>query len=377
MSRTTSASARIGSRRRRSSSIAAWVLRPFASGCRWRVSENRRMRTSSLASRKKTCGRMPRPSSAPRIASIRRLGVAGAHVEDDRRPGEPLRVLHDQLGEIRQELAGQVVDDRVREVLEQLRRRRLAAARQAAQQDDVRPGASPPSGVATSSAIGGVRIRYRPVRRMNQIVPSNSRYSVMPSTIGLTRSPPGVSDRREDRDDQDDASPARPAEPLRRHDPDPRQADEQDRELHEDAEGQEQRRHEVEVAPDVDRRLDALPEELRAGTARRTAGRCTRSRRRGRRTPARAGSTAGRRRRSDRASGPGAMNRQRCHSITGIARMIPTTSEIWSRIAKPSPISMLDQRDVGRQRRRRNVDDLVAEREPDRRRRRRSRGSTR
>src|SRR5438093_339886 len=69
VSRTTSASSRTGSSSRRSSAIELAVPRWSAKGCRWRVSENRRMRTSSRASRKKTWGRMPRPSSAPRIAA--------------------------------------------------------------------------------------------------------------------------------------------------------------------------------------------------------------------------------------------------------------------------------------------------------------------
>ena len=65
---TTSASERTGSSRRRSSAIELAIPRWSASGWRWRVSEKRRIRTSSRASRKKTCGRIPRPSSAPRIA---------------------------------------------------------------------------------------------------------------------------------------------------------------------------------------------------------------------------------------------------------------------------------------------------------------------
>ena len=42
------------------------------------------------------------------------------------------RLVGDELGQLRQQLARQVVDDGVAEVLEQLRGGRLAAARQAA-----------------------------------------------------------------------------------------------------------------------------------------------------------------------------------------------------------------------------------------------------
>ena len=64
-------------------------------------------------------------------AAHRRQGqgrVAGAHVEDDRHPFEALAVLRDELGQVGQQLTGQVVDAGVAEVLEQLRRGRLAAA---------------------------------------------------------------------------------------------------------------------------------------------------------------------------------------------------------------------------------------------------------
>ncbi len=39
-------------------------------------------------------------------------GVAGSDVEDDRRPAESLPVLRDELGQVGQQLAGQVVDER-------------------------------------------------------------------------------------------------------------------------------------------------------------------------------------------------------------------------------------------------------------------------
>ena len=69
VSRTTSACGadRVEQRRARAA-IDAAIPRSSASGWRWRVSLNRRMRTSSRASRKMITGRIPRPSSAPRIA---------------------------------------------------------------------------------------------------------------------------------------------------------------------------------------------------------------------------------------------------------------------------------------------------------------------
>jgi hypothetical protein len=90
------------------------------------------MRTSSRASRKMTCGRIPRPSSAPRIAP----NASGASPDRTSSTIATARTARDrghELGELGQQLAGQVVDDGVAEVLEQLRRGRLAAAREAAE----------------------------------------------------------------------------------------------------------------------------------------------------------------------------------------------------------------------------------------------------
>ena len=92
-----------------------------------------------------TCGRIPRPSSAPRIAAERERRVAGPHVEHDRDLGEALAVGRDELGKVGQQLAGQVVDDGVAEVLEQLRRGGLAAAGQAA--DDAIDGRARSRGI--------------------------------------------------------------------------------------------------------------------------------------------------------------------------------------------------------------------------------------
>ena len=70
------------------------------------------------------------------MAASASVGVAGPDVEHDGDPREPLAVGRDELGEVRQELAGQVVDDRVAEVLEELGGRGLAAAGQPAEDDD-------------------------------------------------------------------------------------------------------------------------------------------------------------------------------------------------------------------------------------------------
>ena len=107
-----------------------------AQRCRWRVSLNRRMRTSSLASRNTTRGLMPDPPA--RRASPR---APGSHRPSAHRPrSRPARTARrsedDELGQVGQQLAGQVVDDRVAEVLEELGRRGLAAAGQPGQDHD-------------------------------------------------------------------------------------------------------------------------------------------------------------------------------------------------------------------------------------------------
>ena len=105
--------------------------RSSASGWRWRVSENRRIRASSLASRKMITGRIPRPSSAPRIAP-KASGTSPVRTSSTIAvAGEAQRILRHEVREIAEQLAGQVVDHDVAEVLEQLRGRGLAAAGQA------------------------------------------------------------------------------------------------------------------------------------------------------------------------------------------------------------------------------------------------------
>ncbi len=62
--------------------------------------------------------------------------VAAPDVDDDGDAGEPFPLDGDQLGQLDQQLARHVVDDRVAQVLEELRGRGLAATRQAAEEDD-------------------------------------------------------------------------------------------------------------------------------------------------------------------------------------------------------------------------------------------------
>ena len=173
-------------------------------------------RTSSRASRKRhrAGSRGPRARRAsPRTRAARRPRGRPARS----RPGEPARVVGDELGEVGQELARQVVDDRVAEVLEQLRRGRLAAAREAADDDDVRvrsPAVAADRGRragrrAVASTSIARRGRLRAVRRDERRCPRTGRTSCSPRTVGLTRSPPGVSDRRKDGDPRIDEPPGR------------------------------------------------------------------------------------------------------------------------------------------------------------------------
>ena len=103
------------------------------SGWRWRVS--REAPDQDLVARLEEEHLRPDPAALERAAHRRERErrVAGPHVEHDRDPREALRVADDELGQLRQELARQVVDDGVAEVLEELRGGGLAAARQAAE----------------------------------------------------------------------------------------------------------------------------------------------------------------------------------------------------------------------------------------------------
>ena len=131
------------------------IPRSSASGWRWRVSEKRRIRTSSRASRKMITGPDPPPLQRAAHGAERERDVAGAHVEDDRGAREPQRVAREQVREVREQLAGQVVHDDVAEVLEQLRGRRLAAAGQPGDDDDLlRPARRSPSAAALAGPAG-------------------------------------------------------------------------------------------------------------------------------------------------------------------------------------------------------------------------------
>ena len=177
--------------------------------------------------------------------------------------------------------------------------------------------------------------RHLPLRRIATIVSSNRMYIVTPRTVGLTRSPPGVATAAKI------AIPrmiiaARRSEPRGGHDPDPRQGVQHDRELHQEPEGEEQRRHEVEVGRRGEMGDDLVVREPQQEAASRTAGSRRRSRRRGRRRTGPAGSTAG----APcfcASSGPGATNAQSWYSSTGIARMIPTTIAIRIVMENASP----------------------------------------
>ena len=130
----------------------------------------------------------PDPAALERAAHRRQRErrVAGPDVEDDRHAREPLAIGRDELGQVGQQLTGQVVDDGVAEVLEQLGGGRLAAAGQPADDHDGRLG----HGVRRCARVG--LAGHRPLRLMNRIVSSYRRYIVPPRTNGLTRSPPGV-----------------------------------------------------------------------------------------------------------------------------------------------------------------------------------------
>ena len=68
----------------------------------------------------------------------REVRVTGADVEHDGDAGEALAVRGHEIGQVRQQLTRQVVDDDVAEILEQLGRGGLAAPGQAAHHDDGR-----------------------------------------------------------------------------------------------------------------------------------------------------------------------------------------------------------------------------------------------
>ena len=174
--------------------------RSSASGWRCRVSEKRRIRTSSRASRKMITAAGCRAPRARRASRRTRAATSPARTSRTiavraKRRGS----LATQVREVGQQLARQVVDDDVAEVLEQLRRRGLAAARQAGDDDDLlgavlaRRRSARVAGVAASPRSRSPRpgrpaprpaARYLPLRRMKKMVPSNRMYIVSPGRSG-------------------------------------------------------------------------------------------------------------------------------------------------------------------------------------------------
>ena len=145
--------------------------------------------------------------------------VAGPDVEDDRDPREALAVGRDELGQVGQQLAGQVVDDGVAEVLEELGRGGLAAAGQAAQDDDVLVGGSVDRIVGrrpAAIACGSLRPVTGRLRRDEQdVVSSNRTYIVAAEDERADEVAAGRRDRREDRDARGSRYRRDDAQPLR------------------------------------------------------------------------------------------------------------------------------------------------------------------
>ena len=135
VSSTTSAWVRTESSIARSSSMEAAIPRSSASGCRWRVSRE-------AADQDVVAGLEEddhRPDAAPLERAAHRpereRHVAGPDVDDDGRAAVALGLGGDQVRQVPQQLAGQVVHDDVAQVLEQLGGGRLAAAREAGEHD--------------------------------------------------------------------------------------------------------------------------------------------------------------------------------------------------------------------------------------------------
>ena len=140
-------------RRSTSSSRSSWMpssSRPSPwSGCGRRTLSKRRTSASSVASRKTRLGRSPR-SRAAAMASSRACAnhPRDAHVDDDgdllqRGVGVACARLVAQVGEGREQLGRQVVDDEPAEVLEDVGGRRAAGAAHPGDDDDRRVGQRP------------------------------------------------------------------------------------------------------------------------------------------------------------------------------------------------------------------------------------------
>src|SRR6185369_2493630 len=115
----------------------------------------------------------------------RHLGIARTHVEHDRDAGEAVGIIGYDLRELRQQLAGQVVDDHVAQVLEELGGGGLPSPGETRQDHDRLLGGR------LRDRLAG-RFGHRPVRLMTCTVTSKRTYIVRPSTTGLTMSVPGV-----------------------------------------------------------------------------------------------------------------------------------------------------------------------------------------
>src|SRR3990172_9003639 len=213
----TSACSRTSSRMRRSSTIEAAIPARPSSGWRGRVSLKRRMSTSSRASRKKTCGAMPRPSSAPRTAPSATRGSPD-------------------------------------------RTSRTMATR------SKRPGSDATSCGRSGIAGGGAPARpaEHEDRQLVQAV-HDGRHDERADRVAARRH-----DYGEDDDAQDDVASAA-LEALHGQQADAVEHDDDDGELHDRAEGQEQHGHEAEVGLRGERRLQHSP-GLEAAQERRRGG---------------------------------------------------------------------------------------------------------
>ncbi len=130
---------------------------------------------------------MPRVSSSFTASWKAIRSVAGAGIEDQRQALVTVGIAHHQLGQAAQQFGGQVVDDPVAQVLEQLAGGCLARARQPADDRDVRAWretTADESPAARSATAGGAATR--------RMVSSYSGYITSAMIVGLNGSPPGV-----------------------------------------------------------------------------------------------------------------------------------------------------------------------------------------
>jgi hypothetical protein len=100
--------------------------------------------------------------------------VSAACIEHQREPAELVGLTRHQLGEVAQQLGGQVVDDAEADILEQLAGRGLARAGQAADDRDV---------WLVMVATNVAQCRYLPVLETARMVNSYSPYMTTPRTM--------------------------------------------------------------------------------------------------------------------------------------------------------------------------------------------------